>query len=91
MADSLKLAVATVLACLLARTGWLESLGGPGATAAFLLYFTWPMLALLGTFLTAVFATRDHRDGLEGQAVVAVPLSLSVLAFSWTTFHGFDQ
>jgi hypothetical protein len=91
IADSLKLAVGALLVCLLARAGWLGRLGEPGATAAFLLYFTWPMLSFAFAFLTALLAARDHQEGRGQQAAAAVLLSLWVLAFSLTTFRAFGQ
>ena len=87
MADSLKLAVASALVCVLAWSGWLERLGGEAAsTAAFLLHFSWPGLALVLTLLVGFFALRDARARRQLQALAAIVVSLAVLGFSWTQF-----
>ena len=91
MADSLKLALVSAIVCALAWLGWLGRLGVEAArTAAFLLYYTWPLLALVWSPLVAFFAVRDIRVGKKAQAAAAIALSLAVLAVSWTQFHGWE-
>jgi len=91
VADSLKLAAASAIVCVLA---WSEALGrfqGPLAeTAAFLLYYLWPAMSILAGLLTSFFAVRDARRGRRRQATVAVVVSLGIIAFSWAQFHGWE-
>jgi hypothetical protein len=91
VADSLKLALFAVVACALAWSGWLDGVGRPlGERAAFLLYFTWPGIAVVMSLFVAIFAARDIRGRKVWQAGVALLLSLATLAVSWTQFHGWD-
>jgi hypothetical protein len=91
VADSLKLAVAFTIICVLAWSGRLGTLQAPLAgTAAFLLYYLWPAMSILTGLLTTFFAVRDARRGRRRQAIVAVVLSLGIVTFSWMQFHGWE-
>ena len=91
MADSLKLAVASMIVCLLAWSGALGTFQAPIAgTVAFLLYYLWPAMCVLVALLTTFFAVRDVRKGRRAQATLAVVVSLGIIAFSWARFHGWE-
>ena len=91
MADSLKLAAASAIVCVLAWSGVLSVFRAPvGGTAAFLLYYLWPAISILAGLLTAFFAVRDVRRGRRWQATLALVVSLVIIALSWTQFHGWE-
>jgi hypothetical protein len=90
MTDSLKLAGASIVGCGVAWSGCLRGLGSAGATAAFVLYFIWPVLSLAMVVLTMAFGIRELRQARRWGAFVAVALSFAVLAFSWTRFQGWE-
>jgi hypothetical protein len=90
MADSLKLALASSLACVVAWSGCLSSFGETGNTAAFLLYYIWPVLSAVLSFLSAVFSVDDIHHGRRWTAGAGLVISVVVTAFTWTHFHGWE-
>jgi drug/metabolite transporter (DMT)-like permease len=91
VADSAKLALAAVLLTALASSGWLSRLHSEAmTTAAFLLYFIWPILSLVMFALTFLFTFRDARVGLRWQALAALGVMAAVVGFTLTHFHGWE-
>ncbi len=91
MADSLKLAVASLLILGVASTDYFARLpSSTVATAAFVLYFIWPVLSIAMLCLTALFAIRDFQSERKGQAVLALFLGVAVVGVTLLRFHGWE-
>jgi hypothetical protein len=89
MSDSMKIALASSIACTAAWLGPRSATKEPLETAAFLLYFIWPGLSLVLAALTAFFAFREMRKLRRGGAVTALATQIAIQAFTWTHFYPF--
>jgi len=91
VADSLKLAIASLVLSVAAATGGVARLPWPSAdTAAFLLYFTWPLLSVVLLCLTGFFAARDLEAARKWQGVLALLISGAVVGVTFARFHGWE-
>jgi hypothetical protein len=91
MADSLKLAVASLLILGVASTDYLARLPwGTAATVGFVLYFMWPVLSIAMLCLTALFAIRDFQGRRRAQAAIALLLGAAVVGVTFARFHGWE-
>ena len=91
MADSLKLAVASLLILGVAWTDYLARLPWTTAsTVRFVLYFVWPVLSVVMLCLTAVFAVRDFQRRRGWQAALALVASVAIVGVTFARFRGWE-
>jgi hypothetical protein len=91
VADSLKLALGSLVMLGVAGTDYLANLRSPTAnTVAFVLYFTWPVLSVAMLCLTALFAVRDFQSRVKWQAAVALLVSVVIVGVTFARFRGWE-